>query len=186
MPRRDHWKCPFIDFPSSDLCRGSLGSQSLVEYLAFREYSPSTKPTCRKEILGNWMHAGLVIALARIQKVCFPEGPRIEKIQDFDPGLKLSSEQSQIDIFNRDWTFQSRLKNKAPFVGNYQGRDWKFQSRLKFSIEIEIFNPGLKISIVWIEISRDQSGLIFFNRGALWVEELFFECFMNSWENSFP
>ena len=32
----------------------------------------------------------------------FPEGPKIEKIQDFAPGLKLSSDQSQIEIFNRD------------------------------------------------------------------------------------
>ena len=31
-----------------------------------------------------------------------PEGPKIEKIQDFAPGLKLSSDQSQIEIFNRD------------------------------------------------------------------------------------
>ena len=31
-----------------------------------------------------------------------PEGPKIEKIQDFAPGLKLSSDQSQIEAFNRD------------------------------------------------------------------------------------
>ena len=31
-----------------------------------------------------------------------PEGPKIEKIQDFAPGLKFSSDQSQIEIFNRD------------------------------------------------------------------------------------
>ena len=31
-----------------------------------------------------------------------PEGPRIEKFQDFAPGLKISSDQSQIEIFNRD------------------------------------------------------------------------------------
>ena len=32
----------------------------------------------------------------------YPEGPKIEKFQDFAPGLKLSSDQSQIEIFNRD------------------------------------------------------------------------------------
>ena len=31
-----------------------------------------------------------------------PEGPNIETIQDFAPGLKLSSDQSQIEVFNRD------------------------------------------------------------------------------------
>ena len=31
-----------------------------------------------------------------------PEGPKIEKIQDFAPGLKFSSDQSQIESFNRD------------------------------------------------------------------------------------
>ena len=31
-----------------------------------------------------------------------PKGPKIEKIQDFAPGLKLSSDQSQIEIFNLD------------------------------------------------------------------------------------
>ena len=30
------------------------------------------------------------------------EGPKIVKIQDFAPGLKLSSAQSQIELFNRD------------------------------------------------------------------------------------
>ena len=40
------------------------------------------------------------------QRESGPEGPKIEKIQDFAPGLKLSSDQSQIEIFNRDWTFQ--------------------------------------------------------------------------------
>ena len=68
----------------------------------------------------------------------YPEGPKIEEIQDFAPGLKFSSDQSQIEIFNRDWTFRIEIENKAPFVGNYQGRDWNFQARLK-------------ISIVWIE-----------------------------------
>ena len=47
-----------------------------------------------------------------------------------------------IEIFNRDWKFQSRLKVSS--------LDWKFQAY------------GLKIS-------RDQSGLNFFNRWALWV-----------------
>ena len=32
----------------------------------------------------------------------FPEGPKIENIQDFAPGLKFSSDQPQIEIFNRD------------------------------------------------------------------------------------
>ena len=31
-----------------------------------------------------------------------PEGPKIEKIQDFPPGLKILSDQSQIENFNRD------------------------------------------------------------------------------------
>ena len=31
-----------------------------------------------------------------------PEGPKIEKIQDFALGLKFSSDQSQLEIFNRD------------------------------------------------------------------------------------
>ena len=31
-----------------------------------------------------------------------PEGPKIEKFQDFAPGLKFSSDQSQLEIFNRD------------------------------------------------------------------------------------
>ena len=34
--------------------------------------------------------------------VPYPEGPKIEKNQDFAPGLKFSSDQSQIEIFNRD------------------------------------------------------------------------------------
>ena len=97
-----------------------------------------------------------------------PEGPKIEKIQDFAPGLKLSSDQSQIEIFNRDWNFQARLKIRLLFWGiikvgieNFK-RDWNFQARLKFSILDWNFQAyGLKIS-------RDHSGLNFFNRRALW------------------
>ena len=99
----------------------------------------------------------------------FPEGPKIEKIQDFAPGLKLSSDQSQIEIFNRDWNFQARLKIRLLLWGFVKvgieifKRDWNFQSRLKFSILDWNFQAyGLKIS-------RDQSGLNFFNRRALWV-----------------
>ena len=61
------------------------------------------------------------------------------------------------------------IGNKAPFVGNYQGRDGNFQARLKISIEIEIFNPGVNISIVWIENFTRSIGIEFFNRRALWV-----------------
>ena len=39
-----------------------------------------------------------------------PEGPKIDKVQDFPAGLKLSSDQSQIEIFKRDGRFQARLK----------------------------------------------------------------------------
>ena len=99
----------------------------------------------------------------------YPEGPKIEKIQDFAPGLKFSRDQSQIELFNRDWTFQSRLKIRLPLWGIIKvgieifKRDWKFQSRLKFSIlDWKFQSYGLKIS-------RDQSGLNFFNRRALWV-----------------
>ena len=88
-----------------------------------------------------------------------PEGPKIEKIQDFAPRLKLSSDQSQIEIFNRDWNFQARLKIRLLLWGIIKvgieifKRDWNFQSRLKFSILDWNFQAyGLKIS-------RDQSGL---------------------------
>ena len=95
--------------------------------------------------------------------------PKIEKNQDFAPGLKLSSDQSQIEFFNRDWKFQARLKIRLLLWGIIKvgieifKRDWNFQSRLKFSISDWNFQAyGLKIS-------RDQSGLKFFNRRALWV-----------------
>ena len=48
---------------------------------------------CRRSIFGGW---GLVVTNTH------PKGPKIEKFQDFAPGLKLSSNQSQIEIFNRD------------------------------------------------------------------------------------
>ena len=55
-------------------------------------------------------------------------------------------------------------------MGNYQGRDLNVQARLKLSIEIEIFNPGLKPSSVWIENFTRSIGIAFlFNRRALWV-----------------
>ena len=97
----------------------------------------------------NWVHA-------------YPEGPKIEKIQDFAPGLKLSSDQSRIEIFNRDWKFQASHTARPLFVGIYQGRDWNFQSRLKISIEIENFKPGLKFSSVWIENFTRSIGIDFF------------------------
>ena len=99
----------------------------------------------------------------------FPEGPKIEKIQDFAPGLKLSSDQSQIETLNREWNFQARLKITVLLWGIVKvgieifKRDWNFQSRLKLSILDWNFQAyGLKISC-------DQSGLNFFNRRALWV-----------------
>ena len=55
--------------------------------------------------------------------VRIPEGPKIEKSQDFAPGLKFSSDQSQIEIFNRDWQFQANHTARPVFVGNDQGRD---------------------------------------------------------------
>ena len=96
-----------------------------------------------------------------------PRGPKDWKIQDFAPGLKLSSDQSQIENFNRDWKFQASHTARPLFVGNYQGRDWSFQARLNISIEIENFNPGLKISSVWIENVTRSIGIDFFNRWAL-------------------
>ena len=55
----------------------------------------------------------------------FPKGPKIEKIQDRPPGLKISS---GIEIFKRA-TRQSPI-----FVGKSEGPG------LKFSSEIEIFD----------------------------------------------
>ena len=43
-----------------------------------------------------------VLFLLSFMPNAYPEGPKIEKIQDFAPGLKFSSDQSQIEIFNRD------------------------------------------------------------------------------------
>ena len=67
----------------------------------------------------------------------YPKGPKIEKIQDRPPGLKFSIE---IEIFKRA-THQTPI-----FVGGFWrsgieifNRDWKFQSRLKISIEIDFF-----------------------------------------------
>ena len=76
-------------------------------------------------------------------RACIPEGPKIQKIQDFAPGLKPSSDQSQIEIFNRDWTFQSRLKIRLSLWG-------LSRSGLKFSSEIENFNRDWKFQS-WIE-----------------------------------
>ena len=68
-----------------------------------------------------------------------PKGPKIEKIQDRPPGLKISIStpskplflwvilKVRIEIFNRDWNFQSRME-----IFN---RDWFFS----------IFGPSLRI-----------------------------------------
>ena len=52
----------------------------------------------KKGVVGHQLASDL---LRRCWTV-LPEGPKIEKIQDFPPGLKLSSDQSEIEIFNRD------------------------------------------------------------------------------------
>ena len=113
---------------------------------------------------GFW-HSAQEIATLSITN---PEGPKIEKFQDFAPGLKLSSDQSRIEIFNRDWKFQASHTARPLFVGIIKvgieifRRDWTFQSRLKISsLDWNFQAYGLKIS-------RDQSGLILFNRWALW------------------
>ena len=55
-------------------------------------------------------------------------------------------------------------------MGNCQGRDWNFQGRLKLSVEIEIFNPGLKLSSVWIENFTRSIGIEFFqSQGTLGI-----------------
>ena len=73
------------------------------------------------------------VCTSRLRALEIPKGPKIEKIQDRPPGLKFSSEienikqathqtpffcgqfwrsglkiSSEIEIFNRDWKFQSR------------------------------------------------------------------------------
>ena len=69
--------------------------------------------------------------IAPIRSDLKPRGPKDWKNQYFAPGLKFSSDQSRIEIFNRDWNFQA---NHTTRLGNYQGRDCNFQSRLKISI----------------------------------------------------
>ena len=71
-----------------------------------------------------------------------PEGPGIENIWSRPSGLKILSDRSWIEIFDRAHLCNTR---RAPWI--------------KFSIEIENFKPGLKLSI----------GIAFFDRRALWV-----------------
>ena len=74
------------------------------------------------------------------------EGPKSEKNRDFAPGLKLSSAQSQIEIFNRDWKFQARLKIRPLLWEMIKVGIEIFKRGWSFSIEIENFKPGSKIS----------------------------------------
>ena len=109
-----------------------------------------------------------------------PEGPEIENVQDFPSGLKFSSDQCQIENFNRDWKFQARMRLRPLFVGKYQGRYWKFQSRLRISIEIENFKPGLKFSSVWIENFTRSIGIEFFqSQGPLGIWQPAFWIFIS-------
>ena len=76
------------------------------------------------------------------------QSPKIEKFQDFAPGLKLSSDQSQIEISIEIESFK-RATQQGPFL-------WGI-----FKVGIEIFNRDwncqayrLKISSVLIEIFK--------------------------------
>ena len=61
------------------------------------------------------------------------------------------------------------MRIRPLYVGKYQGRDWKFQSGLKFSIPTLILSSlDWNVQAHGLKISRDQSGLSFFNRRALW------------------
>ena len=61
-----------------------------------------------------------------------------KKNQDFTPGLKLSSDQSQIEIFNRDWNFK-RATQQGPFLwGMIKVGIWIFKRDLKFSSRLKI------------------------------------------------
>ena len=52
-------------------------------------------------------------------------------------------------------------------MGNYQGRDWNFQAKLKNQSRLKISSLDWKFQAYGLNISRDQSGLNFFNRRAL-------------------
>ena len=47
----------------------------------------------------------------------------MNNFQYFASGLKFSSDQSQIEIFNRESNFQAGHTTRPLFVGDYQGRD---------------------------------------------------------------
>ena len=53
-------------------------------------------------VIGRKAFQGILEERVLSRVPMFPEGPRIEKIQDPVPGLKLSSDQSRIEIFNRE------------------------------------------------------------------------------------
>ena len=140
----------------------------LVKAIAFRElWKPFSR--CSFHGIFLWTELSTDIGLGTSLPRTEPRGPKDWKkfkiplrdwnFQATNLGLKFSIEIESfkratqqgpflwgiikvgIEIFKRDWIFQSRLK-----ISNL---DWKFQAyRLK--------------------ISRDQSGLIFINRWALW------------------
>ena len=91
----------------------------------------------------------------RCHNQCFPEGPGIEKIRSRPSGLKISSDRSWIEIFDRDLLCTLRGPRK------WKLGDWNFRSGLKISIGIEKFEPGLKFSI-GIEFFRSQGPLGYF------------------------
>ena len=92
------------------------------------------------------------------QRLAFPEGPNLEKIQDRPPGLRISSE------IENEWHVQARLKisseppTKPLFLWGilkvkieHFKRDWSFQARLKISSEN-------------LKFSSAQARLFFFSR----------------------
>ena len=95
---------------------------------------PISDPLLTYSVNGQINHALVFVLLSRQflrfraafnQKIVFPKGPKIEKIQDRPPGLKFSIE---IEIFKRA-ACQTPI-----FVGNSEGPG------LKISIENDFFN----------------------------------------------
>ena len=132
----------------------------------FREFSVEILQTFRKNpfandpILSELLNCGdgiakslkplfkILLAMFLLLGIQSPKGPKIEKIQDRPPGLKVSS---KIENFKRA-THQTPI-----FVGNSEGRDWTFQARLKFLNEIEKFKRDWFFSIFGpLGLSRDR------------------------------
>ena len=124
--------------PSSRLLPKSLRTPlcyGLPESLPSQEVNPTD------QIKGQKKHIKVfnINFLSPCQTPHVPEGPKIEKIRDFE----------------RDWKFRARMKfSSAPptaalfFVGKSRHRDWNFRARLNISIEIENFERDWIFSIV--------------------------------------